>query len=236
MAAADAAHPHGIINVGIFGEGTDSPSLSAVAFLEAPQEPHRCRASRRTGRCAPRPARNSAIIVCPILIPPTADPEKWLSTSAAEEGWQELGQILLALRAHDQRIEENLEELLHLVHSQAAAGGANPGCGSQGRRRRRIQATAKSKGPPGAAQEAVEKALAGKTRAQAGIRRLDEHSADAAVSPALPASGVTGVRTRTSALLGNVYNRRSRFGGDDTRYSQGRKNNDGTMWSFAPTR
>ena len=53
-------------------------------------------------------------IICPIVIPANADPEQWLSTSEKEEGWQELGQILLALRAHDQRIEENLAELLHL--------------------------------------------------------------------------------------------------------------------------
>ena len=31
--------PHGVLNVGIFGEGTDSPSLSAVAFLEPRKSP-----------------------------------------------------------------------------------------------------------------------------------------------------------------------------------------------------
>ena len=53
-------------------------------------------------------------IICPILIPPNADPESWLSSSDMDEGWAELGQILLALRAHDQRIEDSLADLLHL--------------------------------------------------------------------------------------------------------------------------
>jgi predicted helicase len=39
LAAANSENPHGIINVGIFGEGTDSPSLSAVAFLEPRKSP-----------------------------------------------------------------------------------------------------------------------------------------------------------------------------------------------------
>ena len=113
LAASDSQNPHGIINVGIFGEGTDSPSLSAVAFLEARKSPiDVVQAVGRAMRTAPD--KELGYIVCPILIPPTADPEKWLSDSDMEEGWQELGQILLALRAHDQRIEEELEKLLQL--------------------------------------------------------------------------------------------------------------------------
>ena len=60
------------------------------------------------------PGKRMGYIICPILIPPDADPETWLSVSDMEEGWSELGQILLALRAHDQRIEDNLGELLRL--------------------------------------------------------------------------------------------------------------------------
>ena len=39
LAESTEAIPHGVINVGIFGEGTDSPSLNAVAFLEARRVP-----------------------------------------------------------------------------------------------------------------------------------------------------------------------------------------------------
>ena len=175
LAVADAENPHGIINVGIFGEGTDSPSLSAVAFLESRKSPiDVVQAVGRAMRTAPD--KELGYIVCPILIPPTADPEKWLSNSDSEEGWQELGQILLALRAHDQRIEENLEELLHLyipkpppVERTIVAVATGEG--------RRIQ-YGEVEGPPGAAQEAVEQALKGKSRAEAGIRRISEQPAD----------------------------------------------------------
>ena len=175
LAAADAASPHGIINVGIFGEGTDSPSLSAVAFLEARKSPiDVVQAVGRAMRTAPD--KELGYIVCPIVFPPTADPEKWLSTSGPEEGWQELGQILLALRAHDQRIEENLEELLHLyvpkpppVERTLVAVATGEGM--------RIQ-YGEVEGPPGAAQEAVEQALEGKTRAATGIQRINEEPTD----------------------------------------------------------
>ena len=113
LADATEAQPYGIINVGIFGEGTDSPELNAVAFLEARRSP--IDVIQAVGR-AMRKTRDKQLgyIICPIRIPPNADPEAWLSTSDTNEGWQELGQILLALRAHDQRIEDNLEGLLSL--------------------------------------------------------------------------------------------------------------------------
>ena len=216
LAAADAAHPHGIINVGIFGEGTDSPSLSAVAFLEARKSPiDVVQAVGRAMRTAP--GKELGYIVCPILIPPTADPEKWLSNSAAEEGWQELGQILLALRAHDQRIEENLEELLQLyvpkpppVERTLVAVAMGEG--------RRIQ-YGEVEGPPGAAQEAVEQALAGKSRARAGIRRLSEESADDGEP------GVFRIRDEPAEYDAPTT-------GDALEITQvltGKKNNDGTV-------
>ena len=114
LADADEVSPYGIINVGIFGEGTDSPSLNAVAFLEARKSPiDVIQAVGRAMRTAPD-KETLGYIICPILIPPDTDPEDWLSTSNMEEGWQELGQILLALRAHDQRVEDKLSDLLYL--------------------------------------------------------------------------------------------------------------------------
>ena len=158
LAAATAAQPHGIINVGIFGEGTDSPSLSAVAFLESRKSPiDVIQAVGRAMRTAPD--KSLGYIICPFVIPPNADAEAWLSNSSPEEGWQELGQILLALRAHDQRIEENLAELLQLylprvpekVHTFiGVAKGEN----------KRIQYWI-HEGAPGDAQEAVEQVLKG---------------------------------------------------------------------------
>ena len=169
LASAESAKPHGIINVGIFGEGTDSPSLSAVAFLEQRKSPiDVIQAVGRAMRTAP--GKERGYIVCPILIPPTADPEKWLSNSDMEEGWQELGQILLALRAHDQRIEENLEGLLYLYIpkpppvERTIVAVATAGSG-------RIQ-FGEYEGAQGEAEEAVREMLAGKSRGKARVGRI----------------------------------------------------------------
>ncbi len=219
LAAADEACPHGIINVGIFGEGTDSPSLSAVAFLEARKSPiDVVQAVGRAMRTAP--GKELGYIVCPIVFPPTADPEKWLSTSGPEEGWQELGQILLALRAHDQRIEDNLEELLHLYIPKppplertlvAVATGEDT----------RIQ-YGEVKGPPGAAQEAVEQALAGKPRAAAGIRPIEELRADYGTStPFLDARAGAGIKEPPAGYVTGAV--------ELTQVLTGKKNKDGTV-------
>ena len=113
LAAATADKPHGIVNVGIFGEGTDSPSLSAVAFLEPRKSPiDVVQAVGRAMRTAP--GKKFGYIICPILIPPNDDPERWLTRANPEEGWSELGQILLALRAHDSRIEDELADMLQV--------------------------------------------------------------------------------------------------------------------------
>ncbi len=158
LAQAGAAKPHGVINVGIFGEGTDSPSLNAVAFLEARKSPiDVIQAVGRAMRTAP--GKEMGYIICPILIPPNANPEQWLSTSDTSEGWQELGQILLALRAHDQRIEDNLADLLHLYLPKPPEIQQTVVAVAHGEERR-IQYR-KHEGPPGAAQVAVERVLEG---------------------------------------------------------------------------
>ena len=171
LAQADEEHPHSVINVGIFGEGTDSPSLNAVAFLEPRKSPiDVIQAVGRAMRTAP--GKEIGYIICPILIPPNADPERWLSTSNMAEGWQELGQILNALRAHDQRIEDNLVDLLHLyipeppeveVTIVAVAGGDE----------KRINYREHA-GPPGDAQEAVERVLEGKSTLAREFRPISE--------------------------------------------------------------
>ncbi|MCY3627525.1 MAG: DEAD/DEAH box helicase family protein [Gammaproteobacteria bacterium] len=111
LADGDTTKPFGILNVGIFGEGTDSPGLNAVAFLEPRKSPiDVIQAVGRVMRTAP--GKETGYIICPILIPPHVDPEDWLSTSTMPEGWSELGEILLALRAHDGRVETDLAHLL----------------------------------------------------------------------------------------------------------------------------
>ena len=171
LAEATVTDPHGIINVGIFGEGTDSPSLNAVAFLEARKSPiDVIQAVGRAMRTAE--GKEMGYIICPIVIPPNADPEQWLSTSDKEEGWQELGQILLALRAHDQRIEDNLADLMQLYIPQpppalrtivAVASGED----------KRIHYR-EHEGAPREAQEAVERVLEGKSTLTKEFRPISE--------------------------------------------------------------
>ena len=111
LAVAGADEPHGILNVGIFGEGTDSPSLSAVAFLEPRRSP--IDVVQAVGRAMRRaPGKDLGYIVVPVVIPPGVDAERHLAISDKHEGWRELGDILQALRAHDQRIEDALPEML----------------------------------------------------------------------------------------------------------------------------
>ena len=110
LAEGTVKDPYGVINVGIFGEGTDSPSLSAVAFLEARRSPiDVVQAVGRAMRTSP--GKDKGYVICPIVIPLDTDAENFLKTSNPQDGWQELGDILLALRAHDDRIEDRLAEL-----------------------------------------------------------------------------------------------------------------------------
>ena len=111
LAEGTLEKPHGVINVGIFGEGTDSPSLSAVAFLEARRSPiDVVQAVGRAMRTSP--GKEMGYVICPIVIPLDTDAENFLKTSNPQDGWKELGDILLALRAHDERIEDRLAELI----------------------------------------------------------------------------------------------------------------------------
>ena len=171
LAESTEANPHGIINVGIFGEGTDSPSLNAVAFLEARKSPiDVIQAVGRAMRTAP--GKEMGYIICPILIPPYADPERWLSTSDMAEGWQELGQILLALRAHDQRIEDDLADLLQLYVPKPPEVQRTM-IALASREDKRIQYR-EHVGAPGEAEAAVERVLNGKSTLAKEFRPISE--------------------------------------------------------------
>ena len=172
LAKATSERPHGILNVGIFGEGTDSPSLSAVAFLEPRKSPiDVIQAVGRAMRTAP--GKEMGYIICPIVIPPQADPEEWLQISSKEDGWQELGQILLALRAHDERIEDQLSELMTLYippAQEVVATAVSVANQETGYIRHHYHV-----GPVGEAQKAAEQVVERKARPQdVGLRPLNE--------------------------------------------------------------
>ena len=111
LGAATREKPFCISNVGIFGEGTDSPGLSAVAFLNPRKSP--VDVIQAVGRAMRKsPDKKRGYILVPVFIPRDRDPENFLRNSSPEHGWEELGQILQALRAHDGRIEDHLESLM----------------------------------------------------------------------------------------------------------------------------
>ena len=121
IASAPDDKPRGILNVGIFGEGVDVKSLSAVGFIEPRKSP--VDVIQAVGRVMRRAeGKQLGYIVCPIVIPPNEDAEQWLANSnSPDDGWQALGQILMALRAHDDRIEEKLEDLMSVYLPPAPA-------------------------------------------------------------------------------------------------------------------
>ncbi len=180
LADASKDSPYGIMNVGIFGEGTDSPSLNAVAFLEARKSPiDVIQAVGRAMRTSPN--KELGYIICPILIPPNTDVEKWLSTSDKEEGWTELGQILMALRAHDQRIEDNLSDLLELyLPSEPEKVATLVAVVNQDSSRIQYR---KHEGRPGAAEEAVERVLDRKSTLVKEFEPLTDSTASENINP-----------------------------------------------------
>ena len=199
LASATAAAPHGILNVGIFGEGTDSPSLSAVAFLEPRKSPiDVIQAVGRAMRTAP--GKKMGYIICPIVIPPQADPEEWLQTSSKEDGWQELGQILLALRAHDERIEDQLSELMTLYvppPQEVVATAVSVANQESGYIRHHYHV-----GPVGEAQRAAEQVVERKARPQdMGLRPLNELQWRVGEEPAVYSETESAVVTLKAAAI-----------------------------------
>ena len=113
LAAADAEKPRGIANVGIFGEGTDSPSLDAVALLAPRRSP--TDVIQIVGRCMRRaPGKRYGYVIVPVPLPRGIDAETSLSMDTFGEEWKVLGEVLRALRAHDGRIEDEISSLLQI--------------------------------------------------------------------------------------------------------------------------
>ena len=111
--------PFAVTNVGIFGEGIDTPTLDAVAFIEPK------RSETETAQAVGRPMRLSpdkkmGYVIVGLAIPPGAHAEAWLESRTNLEGWHELGAVLKALQRHDGRIEHKLGSVLHLVAPKEA--------------------------------------------------------------------------------------------------------------------
>ena len=200
LAEGTSENPYGIINVGIFGEGTDSPSLSAVAFLEARQSPiDVVQAVGRAMRTSP--GKEMGYVICPIVIPLDADAENFLKTSNKRDGWKELGDILLALRAHDERIEDRLAELMTLyLPPEPEVVKTIVGIAHEETRRMSYW---EHVGRPGAAEMALQEVMDGDKRPGDVFARVSEppdpKAIPAAISTAIPDTiKEAGVEYRTA--------------------------------------
>ena len=95
-----------ISNCACLGEGVDVPVLDGVAFID----PKRSMVDiiQAVGRVI-RKAEGKPLgtIVIPVFIDETEDPDAALSQSAFEPVWQ----VLKALRAHDRRLADELDQL-----------------------------------------------------------------------------------------------------------------------------
>ena len=108
-----ADRPQGISNVGIFGEGTDTPSLDAVAILAPRKSP--TDVIQIVGRCMRRsPDKTTGYVIVPVPLPRGLDAETSLGRHELGEEWKPLSQILTALRAHDGRIENEVQDLVEI--------------------------------------------------------------------------------------------------------------------------
>ena len=108
-----ADRPQGISNVGIFGEGTDTPSLDAVAILAPRKSP--TDVIQIVGRCMRRsPDKTTGYVIVPVPLPRGLDAETSLGRHELGEEWKPLSQILTALRAHDGRIENQVQDLVEI--------------------------------------------------------------------------------------------------------------------------
>ena len=117
----DGDHHAGITNVGIFGEGTDTPSLDAVAILAPRKSP--TDVIQIVGRCMRRsPEKTTGYVIVPVPLPRGLDAETSLGMDVLGDEWKPLGQILTALRAHDGRIEDRTQDLMDVYVPPDAPG------------------------------------------------------------------------------------------------------------------
>jgi len=105
-------------NCACLGEGVDVPVLDGVAFID----PKRSMVDiiQAVGRVI-RKAEGKQIgtIVIPVFIDETEDADHVLSQSAFEPVWQ----VLKALRAHDRRLADELDQLRMSLGSRSKSGG-----------------------------------------------------------------------------------------------------------------
>ena len=116
---------HVTTNVNVLSEGIDVPALDAICFLD--ERKSEVEIVQAVGRVMRRPARGDkkhGYIVVPVVMSPQASLEESLATGGGD--WSVVGQVLRALKAHDDRIETNLTDVLRIHVPSPGPGGPRP--------------------------------------------------------------------------------------------------------------
>ena len=93
-----------ITNVGVFSEGVNVPSLSAVVFLDARSSA--VDIAQQIGRVMRKSeGKDIGYVVIPVLIPDEQDPDEYLKSTDFKKVWR----VVKALRSHDDRLEDLLK-------------------------------------------------------------------------------------------------------------------------------
>lgn len=95
-----------LTNARCLGEGVDVPAIDGVAFVDPRRSP--IDITQAVGRAIRRSEEKvKGTVVLPVFVDTASDPEKALESSAYEAVWD----VLRALRAHDEVLAEQLDEL-----------------------------------------------------------------------------------------------------------------------------
>ena len=117
---------HVTTNVNVLSEGIDVPALDAICFLD--ERKSEVEIVQAVGRVMRRPTtgeKKHGYIVVPVVMSPQASLEESLATGGGD--WSVVGQVLRALKAHDDRIETDLTDVLRVhVSSGESGGGPRP--------------------------------------------------------------------------------------------------------------
>ena len=102
---------HVTFNVHVLSEGVDVPSLDAVAFIDERQsEIDIVQAVGRVMRRPPGSNKRTGYIIVPVGMDKFGDGEVTMAETADARRWSILGQVLLALRSHDDELETKYHE------------------------------------------------------------------------------------------------------------------------------
>ena len=123
LAKASVSRRRVTTNVKVLSEGIDVPALDAICFLEERKgEIDIVQAVGRVMRKPPGGGKECGYVVVPVVASAQLDLELNLSEWWNKD-WRVLGQVLRALRAHDARIETDLEKLLIVTSDHGGKDG-----------------------------------------------------------------------------------------------------------------